>query len=67
MQENSYPRQRPGDFYYRHNHTVMAPDMPCGDVGVSLAEETMRSNDIDTSWMEDLGPTWLWNMEPPLT
>ena len=63
MHENAYPRQRP-EFYYRQgSHPVMAPEMVCGDVGSSLAEDAMRSNDIDTSWMEDLGPTWLWNME----
>lgn len=41
----------------------MQPDMTC-DVGSSISEDAMRSNDIDTSWMEDLGQTWLWNMEP---
>ncbi len=63
IQESSYARQRPADFYYRHNNTVMPHDMTC-DVGSNVSEDAQRSNDIDTSWMEDLGQTWLWNMEP---
>ena len=43
---------------------MMAPDMNACDVGSGISEDAMRSNDIDTSWMEDLGQTWLWNMEP---
>ncbi|KAF7503207.1 hypothetical protein GJ744_004210 [Endocarpon pusillum] len=64
IQESSYSRQqRPTEYYYRHNNSIMAPDMGC-DTGSNVSEDAMRSNDIDTSWMEDLGQTWLWNMEP---
>lgn len=63
IQESSYARQKPAEFYYRHNNTVMPPDIACG-MGSNISEDAMRSNDIDTSWMEDLGQTWLWNMEP---
>lgn len=65
IQESSYSRQqRPAEYYYHRQHnTIMAPDMGC-DTGSNVSEDAMRSNDIDTSWMEDLGQTWLWNMEP---
>ncbi|KAL9627205.1 MAG: hypothetical protein Q9164_007675 [Protoblastenia rupestris] len=64
IQESSYSRQqRPTEYFYRHNNSIMAPDMGC-DTGSNVSEDAMRSNDIDTSWMEDLGQTWLWNMEP---
>ena len=63
IQESSYSRQRPGELYYRHNNAFIAQDMG-GDAGSNVSEDAMRSNDIDTSWMEDLGQTWQWNMEP---
>lgn len=63
IQQSSYSRQRPGETYYRPNNTIMPPEMVC-DVGGSISEDAMRGNDIDTTWMEDLGQTWLWNMGP---
>jgi hypothetical protein len=65
IQESSYARQpRPGEYYYRHNNSIIpAQDMGC-DTRSNVSEDAMRSNEIDTSWMEDLGQTWLWNMEP---